>query len=511
VSALLEGIVPQRILIVSPLHDVHQAALSIDWYRWDRGIRASANARRHDASMRSAERYAAWPVVACIVLVLLGTVGAMRLLALFGANELGEAAHATPELYRVYRSRYPTLAEAGPQIARALTRDGVRAVVFSRDGAHAYGPTGDLRSPQSGRVIHLPGEGDRFAMLVALVGGTTRTSVRVGDADVGLILDPVRLGATARLLAGVGLLLIVVVAIGLWTIAREVTAAATRPMVETTEALWGLAGGDFTPRMIVADAHSDIGRLARAYNAAAETVARAIEERRAAQAEMQRFIADAGHELRTPLTVVMGFVDVLEGAHVPSDVGARIFASMRAETRRMRGLIDKLIMLVRLESPRDDQQREPIAIREIVERVVEGLTALAGRRAVQVDVRSEAWVLGDEHELFDALANCVDNALKYAPESDVAITLEHEDGRVAVRIADRGPGMTARERQRAFERFARGDLRGEVSGSGLGLAIVKRAVERAGGTVRLESAPGEGTCVTLTLPAVSLPLASAAG
>jgi signal transduction histidine kinase len=92
----------------------------------------------------------------------------------------------------------------------------------------------------------------------------------------------------------------------------------------------------------------------------------------------------------------------------------------------------------------------------------------------------------------------------------VTITLEQENDRVAVRIADRGPGMTSEERRRAFERFARGDLRGEIAGSGLGLAIVKRAVERAGGSVRLESAPGQGTCVTLTLPVAPLPLASAA-
>ncbi|HTJ27041.1 MAG TPA: HAMP domain-containing sensor histidine kinase [Candidatus Limnocylindria bacterium] len=460
--------------------------------------------------MRSAERYAAWPVLVCIALVLLGTAGAIRILAVYGANAVAEDARATPALYRVYRARYPNLAEAGPQIARALTRNGIRAVVFSHDGEHAYGPTGELRRPGTGRAMHPPGEGDRFAMLVALVGGSTRALVPVGDAEVGLMPDPVRVGATARLLAGVGLVLIVVVAIALWTIARAVTAAATRPLVETTEALWGLAGGDFTPRMIVADARSDIGRLARAYNAAAETVARAIEERRAAQAEMQRFIADAGHELRTPLTVVMGFVDVLEGARVPPDVGSRIFTSMRAETRRMRGLIDKLITLVRLESPRDEAEREPIAMRAVAERVIQGLTSLADGRSVRVDARADAWVRADEHELFDALANCVENALKYAPESDVAITVEQQDGCVAVRIADRGPGMTAQERQRAFERFARGDLRGEVSGSGLGLAIVKRAVERAGGTVGLESAPGEGTCVTLTLPAARVPLARVA-
>jgi two-component system OmpR family sensor kinase len=162
--------------------------------------------------------------------------------------------------------------------------------------------------------------------------------------------------------------------------------------------------------MIVADARSDVGRLARAYNAAAETVARAIEERRAAQAEMERFIADAGHELRTPLTVVMGFVDVLEGGRVPADVGARIFGSVRAETRRMCGLIDKLIMLVRLESPRDQAEREPVDPRAVAARAVERFASLAGGRAIHIYARTNAWVRADERELIDAIANCVDNA-----------------------------------------------------------------------------------------------------
>jgi two-component system, OmpR family, sensor kinase len=457
--------------------------------------------------MRPAVRYVALPVLACLAAVLLGTVGAIRILALNGANALAEEARVTPGLYEVYRSRYPTLAQAGPQIARALTRNGIRAVVFSRDGVHAYGSTGELHRPNGAARAMRPGDGDRFAMLVMMLGGPARTLVPVQDAEVALITDATSVSTSARLIVGVGLVLLLVIAIALWTIARAAAAAAARPLVETTEALWGLAGGDFTPRMIVADASSDVGRLARAYNAAAERVVLAIEERRAAQAEMQRFIADAGHELRTPLTVVMGFVEVLEGARVPAEAGSRIFASMRAETHRMRGLIDKLITLVRLESPRDQSRHEPVDPRAIAANVVERLGSLAAGRSVRIEGRTDAWVCADEHELSDAIANCVENALKYAPHSEVTIILEQRAQGVAVLIADRGPGMTSEERRRAFERFARGDLRGEIAGSGLGLAIVKRVVERAGGSVDLESAPGEGTCVTLILPAAALPLA----
>ena len=474
--------------------------------------------------MRSASRYAAWPLVALIVVIVIGTYGAIRGVVASRTNAVADEARSVPGLYRVYRTKYHTLDEAGPQIARALSRDGIRAVVITGDGAHAYGVDGELRyhklagPPPGQRVPDRPAGGphgpggpaafgpggpagpERFLMLVGLLTGVNRTVVPVGDAEIHLLPDPRGLAETIKLLAAGALVLIVVLGVAIWAIARSVTVAAARPLKETTDALLRLADGDFTPRMIVADSRSDVGKLAGAYNAAAEKVAHAIEERRAAEAEMQRFIADAGHELRTPLTIVMGFVDVLEGGRVPPEVGMRIFNAMRSETRRMRGLIDKLITLARLESPQEGFVTEPVDPSEVAARVAESLATVAGDRAIRIEAKTDADVIADENELFEAIYNCVENALKYAPESEVLITLEDEANAVAVRVADRGPGMTTEERRHTFERFYRGDMRGEVSGSGLGLAIVKRAVERVGGSTRIDSAPGEGTCVTLTLP-----------
>ena len=80
------------------------------------------------------------------------------------------------------------------------------------------------------------------------------------------------------------------------------------------------------------------------------------------------------------------------------------------------------------------------------------------------------------------------------------MSVESSDGRVHIRVADDGPGMTEEEAAHAFDRFYRGDARGEVEGSGLGLAIVKRAVERAHGTITLASYPGGGTRFEIELP-----------
>ena len=108
-------------------------------------------------------------------------------------------------------------------------------------------------------------------------------------------------------------------------------------------------------------------------------------------------------------------------------------------------------------------------------------------------------IVADKTEIGEALWNVVENALKYAPESPIHLRAVGTDGHTTITVRDEGPGMTEAERLHAFERFYRGDQRGEIVGSGLGLAIAKRAVERAGGSIDIESAPKRGTTVAITL------------
>ena len=99
------------------------------------------------------------------------------------------------------------------------------------------------------------------------------------------------------------------------------------------------------------------------------------------------------------------------------------------------------------------------------------------------------------------MRNLIDNALKYAPGSDVAVSTAVQGSDVLLVVRDRGPGMSEQDQSHAFDRFYRGRAGiTEVEGSGLGLAIVKRAVERSEGTIVLESREGGGTQFTIRLP-----------
>ena len=283
------------------------------------------------------------------------------------------------------------------------------------------------------------------------------------------------------------------VVVAAWLLGRYIAGQALRPLVQTTESLRRFGEGDFSPRPIAHVERNEIGELVNAYNAAAAQVSAAFAERHAAEVQMRSFVADAGHELRTPLTVIMGYIDVLRRrAHV-EPATAKIFETMLAESRRMRALIEKLIVLARLENPQlAERERETVDLAEIAESVALAAHAIHANRLVRVSRDGEALVRGDESELHDALGNLVENALKYAPESTVDVRIGSDAGDVVVDVADEGPGIAADEQPRIFDRFYRGRDRAEAEGFGLGLAIAKRSVERAGGVLSVESDLGAG-------------------
>jgi two-component system OmpR family sensor kinase len=283
---------------------------------------------------------------------------------------------------------------------------------------------------------------------------------------------------------------------------RYITNQALKPLVDVTQSLRRFSQGDFTSSPVITSQRNEMGELATAFNAAADQVVAAFDERERNARHMRQFIADAGHELRTPLTVVMGYIDVLRrGAVTDRELAENILGTMSSESRRMRALIDKLIFLARLDRDEAREVIEAVDVAAIAGQVVEKFGPLAPS-GLRLERDGSAWVVGDENELHEAISNIVENALKYAPNAPIDVSVASENGHVAVAIKDRGPGMSTEEQAHAFDRFYRGERRFEVEGSGLGLAIAKSAIERAHGTLRLVSAPGQGTEFTIELPKI---------
>lgn len=303
-------------------------------------------------------------------------------------------------------------------------------------------------------------------------------------------------------LAIVGAVILASILVGAlaYYVGRFITLQAIQPLVEVTHALQRFAARDFSAQAITTNRKSDFDVLAHAYNAASEQVSEAFAERDAAEAQMRQFVADAGHELRTPLTIIMGYIDLLRRRAKPEDERSRfIFSSIASESRRMRTLVDNLVLLAKLEGD-DTRLLEPFDVGELVREIVDVRRGLVPNVDFQIAGTGGVTAIADRAEVHEALANIIDNAIKYAPGSPIRIgTFTPQEGTVEIAVADEGPGIPPDEREAVFERFYRGAKRGEVEGSGLGLAIAKRAVERAGGTLRLDCSVTQGTRFVICL------------
>jgi len=217
----------------------------------------------------------------------------------------------------------------------------------------------------------------------------------------------------------------------------------------------------------------------------------------------RRFTADAAHELRTPLAALRVHASNLREARDDAERAASQ-ASLDAGLRRMERLVTQLLELARQEPGAQPAARAPVALGACVRAAVADI-ALAGLDRgidLEVDAPDDLVVAGDDVALGVLVRNLVDNALRYTPPGGrVRVSLAGEGVVVRLRVEDSGPGIPPEERAAALARFHRG-LGHAATGSGLGLSIVQRIVERHGGGLVLDEAPGLGGLrVDVRLPA----------
>ena len=229
-------------------------------------------------------------------------------------------------------------------------------------------------------------------------------------------------------------------------------------------------------------------------------------QQRAAEQMRVDFVANASHELRTPLATLLGFLETLQDDEaVDAETRKRFVSIMFGEAVRMRGLLDDLMSLSRIEAERFAAPRDRVELIALVEAVKESVRPLADGRAIRIENEAgEALVSGDESQLGQMLNNLVVNALKYGrPGTPVRIRLEDAaPDLVRISVIDRGEGIPAAHIPRLTERFYRvepGRSR-SVGGTGLGLAIVKHIVLRHRGRLDIQSELGAGTTVSVSLP-----------
>ena len=229
--------------------------------------------------------------------------------------------------------------------------------------------------------------------------------------------------------------------------------------------------------------------------------ARDVTERLRHERAEREFVANAAHELLTPLAAMNAAIDVLQtGAkEVPAERDS-FLADLEREVERLARLAYALLVLARVQATGESLRVRPVQLSPLVHEVAESITP---REGVEVDVACPAdlVVLAERDLLERAITNLAENAVSHTSRGRIVIAgRAGADGAAQVEVRDTGSGMPPDDRERAFERFYRAGVRGG-EGFGLGLAIVRESVRALNGTVRIESEPGIGTVVRLTLPA----------
>lgn len=352
-----------------------------------------------------------------------------------------------------------------------------------------------------------------------------RVSTGRHSAPVAVIMDyPLEEALSAdRAVVGPILMLLalglLVTVVGAMLIVRGVS----KPLEALAASARKIAGGDYTPPPRI-ETHDELGQLSdalinmtksiadreAALNSAIESAELARNEAVRANEAKSQFLANISHELRTPLNAVLGFSEMLM-QQVLGPLGVARYADYAHDIhnsgKHLLGLVQRMLDLAESEAGRFTIAHEPVSAGRVLYESVVHLSALAERSEVRLNflANTAAWpeIVGDANKLKQAFTNILHNAIKFTPAGGaVAISGHVLADRLELRIEDTGIGMQPEDIAivvRPFHRL-RSALDGQHQGAGLGLPFAKTVIERHGGALKIESAPGIGTTVIIDLP-----------
>ncbi|MGO2111616.1 MAG: ATP-binding protein [Pseudoclavibacter sp.] len=371
-----------------------------------------------------------------------------------------------------------------PDELRTVPTDGGVVGLTSADGAERWRASARPIDGQNGAVIAAAPLAESEATVAALRGGSV--------------------------LSG-GLLLVLLTAVGWLALGRGL-----RPLRQIEHTAAAIAGGDLTERVPeLAPAETEIGHLAGSLNTMLGQLEQAFADRAASERRMRDFVWDVSHELRTPLFGIKGSTELYRMGALPhrTDVDDAMHRINR-EATRLAALTEDLLVLAQLDEAPDHLDRTPMDLRTLTSDARLDVRSLDPTRSVELTgpggdgPAGPAPVRADEARLRQIVTNLVGNAAAHTPPgTPVRIGVGMSGDRAVLEIADEGPGMSAEQAERAFDRFYRADrsrnrqVAGQGgAGAGLGLAIVRSIARAHGGDVELETGLGDGACFRLTLP-----------
>lgn len=354
---------------------------------------------------------------------------------------------------------------------------------------------------QYGRILHAGSKRSEAALIIG-----KRLDDNHGDPYQLYYLFPFTqeeksLSLVKGTLATAGVFLVVLLGAIAWVVVRQVV-TPVRMAAGISERL---AAGLLQERMKVSG-EDDIARLGESFNKMAQNLQVKIQQLEELSRMQRRFVSDVSHELRTPLTTVRMAADIIHDAREDFDpVTARSAELLWGQVDRFESLLADLLEISRFDAGAAALDAEPIDLRDVVTRVVDGAEPLADAKGTRIVVRGAeqpVMVEADARRVERVLRNLVVNAVEHGEGRDVIVRLAAAGGAVAVAVRDYGVGLKPGEATRVFNRFWRADpARARTTGgTGLGLSIAVEDARLHGGWLQAWGEPGGGSQFRLTLP-----------
>lgn len=282
-----------------------------------------------------------------------------------------------------------------------------------------------------------------------------------------------------------------------------VTGRVLRRFHGLTRTVGGLRAENLDERLPV-EGGDEFSELASTFNGMLERVKAAFDEQKRLLEQQRRFTGDASHELRTPLTVIKGSASLaLESSPAVQDL-RRAMAEIDRSADSMTRLVDDLLLLARSDGGQLGRNAIDLMIREVLVAAIASVSPIRPDVPISLDVDDPSLLVrGNEFELSRVFTNLLDNAVRYGKH--VCVEASSANGTVSVAVRDDGPGIAAEHLPHLGERFYRVEesRTSGTGGTGLGLSICRSILEGHGGSMTFESVLGQGTTVTVVLPAVT--------
>ena len=226
-----------------------------------------------------------------------------------------------------------------------------------------------------------------------------------------------------------------------------------------------------------------------------------IEQNEALITSRKKAVHTITHELRTPLTAIIGYTALMEKGN-DADKKERYVRNIRQSSDRMREMLNTLLSFFRLDNGKEQPNFSPCRISAITHILETEFTPIAMNKGLALTItnQTDTVVLTDKERILQIGNNLLSNAIKFTENGGVSLTTNYNNGVLKLIVEDTGTGMTEDEQQRVFGAFERLANAVAKDGFGLGLSIVQRIVSMLGGTIRLESEKGKGSCFTVGIP-----------